>query len=85
MDAGASDNAPDKSAASAARKRQSDARASKLIECPFEVRIDGAPHDQFYDLRDAMASARAAKRSSSTSTVVVSDARTGKLVAKVED
>jgi hypothetical protein len=34
----------------------------KLIECPFVVRVDGVAHDQFYDFRDAVASARAAKR-----------------------
>jgi hypothetical protein len=32
-----------KSAAVAARSGQSDARSSKLINCPFKVRIDGAP------------------------------------------
>jgi hypothetical protein len=34
-------------------------RSAKLIECPFEVRIDGVVHDQFYNVRDALASARA--------------------------
>jgi hypothetical protein len=57
---------------------------SRLIEWPFEVRVDGALHDQFYDVRDAMASARAAKRNKPSSTVVVTDVRTGNLVIEVE-
>ena len=31
-------------------KRAGVERPAKLIECPFEVRIDGAAHDQFYDV-----------------------------------
>jgi hypothetical protein len=57
----------------------------KLIECPFEVRIDGMAHDHFYDVRDAVASARSAKRNKLSSTVVVTDVRTGKLVIEVEE
>jgi hypothetical protein len=57
---------------------------SKLVACPFEVRIDGNPHDQFYDVRDATASARIAKRLNPASVVVVTDVRTGKLVIPVE-
>jgi hypothetical protein len=34
---------------------------TKLIECPFEVHIDGVSRDQFYDVRDATAAARTAK------------------------
>ena len=57
---------------------------SKLVACRFEVRIDGNPHDQFYDVRDATASARIAKRLNPASVVVVTDVRTGKLVIHVE-
>ena len=53
---------------------------SKLVACPFEVRVDGALHDRFYDLRDAVASARIAKRDNPTRTVVVTDVRTRKVV-----
>jgi len=74
----------DKSAAAAAQRRQLDARSSKLVKCPFEVRIDGAPHDRFYDLRDATASARIAKRKNPMSIVVVADVTTGKLMIEVE-
>jgi hypothetical protein len=41
-------------------------------------------HDQFYDVHDAVASARQAKRDKPRSTVVVTDVRTGKLVIEVE-
>jgi len=67
----------DKTIAATAQHHQPDRRSSKLIKCPFEVRIDDAPHDQFYDLRDAMASARIAKRSNPMSIVVIADVRTG--------
>ncbi len=50
----------------------------------FEVRIDGGPHDQFYDLRDAAASARIAKQKNPVSIVVVIDVTTGKLMIEVE-
>ena len=74
----------DRSAAAAARRPQSEALSSKLIKCPFEVRIDGEPHDRFYDLRDAMASGRVAKRNNPMSIVVVVDVTTGKLMIEVE-
>jgi hypothetical protein len=57
---------------------------SKLVECPFEVRVDEVLHDRFYDVRDAIASARIAKRNDRNSRVIVMDARTGKLVIKIE-
>lgn len=66
------------------QKYGADARPAKLIDCPFEVRIDGALHDSFYNARDAMASARTAKRNMCGSTVVVTDVRTEKLVIEVE-
>jgi hypothetical protein len=56
----------------------------KLVACPFEVRIDGTRHDQFYDVRDAVSSARIAKRLNPASVVVVTDVRTEKLVIHVE-
>ena len=73
-----------KSAAAAGQRRQLHARSSKFIKFPFEVRIDGAPHDQYYDLRDATASARVAKRKNPMSIVVVADVTTGKLMIEVE-
>jgi hypothetical protein len=57
---------------------------SKLVSCPFEVHVDGARRDQFYDVRDATASARLAKRVNPRACVVVMDARTGKLVAEMQ-
>jgi hypothetical protein len=66
------------------QSRHLHANSLKLIECPFEVRIDDATHDQFYDLRDATASARVAKRKNPMATVVVTDVTTGKLMIEVE-
>ena len=73
-----------RSAAAAAQRPQSEALSSKLIKCPFEVRIDGEPHDRFYDLRDAMASGRVAKRNNPMSIVVIADVTTRKLVVEIE-
>ena len=84
VDAGMNDKVSDNPAASTAHRRKVDARSLKLIECPFEVRIDGAPHDEFYDLRDAIASARNAKGHNPASTIIVTDVRTGQLVFEVE-
>lgn len=59
-------------------------RPSKLVECPYEVRIDGVLRDQFYDVRDAIGFARKIKQKTSTSTVIIVDARTRKLAIEVE-
>lgn len=59
-------------------------RPSKLVECPYEVRIDGVLRDQFYDVRDAMGFARIIKQKNPMSTVIIVDARTGKLALEVE-
>jgi hypothetical protein len=71
--------------ASSLEKHVGGERPSKLIECIFEVRIDGMAHDHFYDVRDAVASARPAKRNKLSAAVVVTDVRTGKLVIEVEE
>lgn len=57
---------------------------SRLIDCPFEVRVDGALHDQFYDVGDALASALKAKRNMRSATVVVTERPTGKLVIEID-
>ena len=85
METDINDKVSNKSSAAAAHNRKIDVRSSKLIKCPFEVRIDGRQHDEFYDLRDAITSARTAKRDNPVSIAVVTDVRTGKLVFKVED
>jgi hypothetical protein len=69
---------------SAAHRRRSDIRPLKLIACHFAVRIDAALHDEFYDLRDAMASARIAKRDNPTAVITIADKRTGNLVFEAE-
>jgi hypothetical protein len=58
--------------------------SAKLVACPFEVRIDGAFHDHFYDVRDAIASARNAQREHLGSTIVVTDIKTKKLVIQID-
>ena len=59
-------------------------RPLKLVECPYEVRIDGVLRDQFYDVRDAIGFARTIKQKNPTSTFVIVDAKTGKLALEVE-
>jgi len=58
---------------------------TKLVECPFEVRVDNVLHDRFYDVRDAVAVAKQVKATKRAADVVVKDARTNKLVIKVDD
>ena len=57
---------------------------TKLVECPFEVRVDEVLHDRFYDVRDAVAVARKVKAGKRAADVVVVDTRTNKLVIKVD-
>jgi hypothetical protein len=56
----------------------------KLVACPFEVRVDGASRDRFYDVRDAMMSARALKKVNPSGTVLIVDTRTRKLVIEID-
>lgn len=58
---------------------------TKLVECPFEIRVDGILHDRFYDVRDAVAVARQIKETKRAADVMVIDARTNRLVVKVDD
>ncbi len=57
---------------------------SELIDRPFEVRVEGRAVDRFYDVRDAIACARAAKRAHQSSAVIVIDIRTEKPVFDLE-
>jgi hypothetical protein len=57
---------------------------AKLVECPFEVRVDKILHDRFYDVRDAVAVAKKVKGTQPGADVVVIDTRTNKLVIKVD-
>ncbi len=59
-------------------------RQAKLVACPFEVRIDGVLHDHFYDIRDAAANARAARKNHPMAAIVIMDARSGKLVLELD-
>ena len=47
---------------------------------PFEVRVDGARHGSFQDLRDAIEAAQIVKRERPSALVVVQDAATGQAV-----
>lgn len=59
------------------------AHAHKLVACPFVVVVDGNAHDSFYDVRDAIAAARAIQRGQQAARVAVTDTRTGKLVIEI--
>ncbi len=48
---------------------------TKLVECPFEVRVDEVLHDRFYDVRDAVAVAKQVKGTNRSADVVVVDTR----------
>lgn len=50
------------------------------LKRPFEVRVGGSRHGSFKDLRDAIASAKIAKRESPNAVVGVADAATGQFV-----
>jgi hypothetical protein len=56
----------------------------RLVACPFEVRVDGEMRDQFYDVRDAMMSAKTLKKNNPSATVLVVDARTRKIVIEID-
>ena len=51
---------------------------------PYEVRIEGVAKGRFEDLRDAISSARIAKRDRPASGITVVDRGTGQLVIEVE-
>lgn len=52
---------------------------------PYEVRIDGAKHDAFRDVRDAIAAARIKKREAPGAIVGVADVSTGQFLFEVQD
>jgi hypothetical protein len=74
------DNISDKPTTAQSRHSHAHAHSWKPIWCPFDVRIDGATHDHFYELRDATASDQVAKRKNPMATVVVTDVTKGKLM-----
>lgn len=49
-------------------------QSERLVECPFDVRVNDATYDRFYDVRDALAVARTLKRENPSAVVIVSDA-----------
>lgn len=52
---------------------------------PYEVRIDGAKHGAFRDVRDAIAAARIKKREVPGSLVGVADVTTGQFLFEVRN
>ena len=58
-------------------------KSHRLIYCPYKVLVDDEQIDEFYDVRDAIASARALKREQPNSDVSVSDQPSGRLVVKI--
>ncbi|MFO1126163.1 MAG: hypothetical protein U1E25_13475 [Methylocystis sp.] len=58
--------------------------STKLAEYPFEVRVDGVLRERFYDVRDAVTLAKRVKQATRPADVAVIDARTKKLVIKVD-
>lgn len=58
---------------------------TKLVQCPFVVCLNGAADDWFYDVRDALAVARAIKRDNPSAAVIVTDTRTRKLVIDISE
>ncbi len=60
-----------------------DRETRKLVSCPYKVLVDGKAVDEFYDVRDAVAAGRIAKRKSSFSHVIVSDQPSGRLIVEI--
>ena len=58
--------------------------AKRSLALPFEIQIDSIRKGRFDDVRDAIASARIAKRGQPLASVVVADAVTGRMVIEVE-
>jgi hypothetical protein len=63
------------------RRRSSE---NKTVSRPYEVRINSSRRGAFADLRDAIASARLAKREHPSALIVVTDRATGQLVIEVD-
>ena len=56
----------------------------KIAERPYEVRIDSVRRASFDDLRDAIGSAKIAKREYPGSLIIVTDALAGQIVIEIE-
>lgn len=54
------------------------------LALPYAVYLNGVPSGRFDDVRDAIASARIAKRKRPITEVMVMDAATGRMVIEVE-
>ena len=56
---------------------------TRLVNCPYKVLLNGNVVDEFYDIRDEISAARAAKSQSPNSQVTVSDEPSGRLIVQV--
>jgi hypothetical protein len=57
--------------------------ATRSRALPYEIRISGVRTGRFDDLRDAVASARIAKRWQPFADVIVADAATKKMIVEI--
>jgi hypothetical protein len=58
-------------------------KGKKLINRPFEVRIDGSLRGVFEEIRDAITSAQIAQQEHPSAFIAVADRLTGRLVAQL--
>ena len=58
-------------------------KANKLINRPFEVRIDGSGRGLFEEVRDAITSAQIAQLEHPSAFIAVADRLTGRLLAQL--
>lgn len=56
---------------------------ARLVKCPYKVLLDGAIADEFYDIRDAIASAHAFKKNYPNQLVKVTDDPSGRLIVEI--
>lgn len=66
------------------RARADRPASRELIAHPYEVRVDYTRRGRFEDLRDAIGSAKIAKRESPLARVTVADALAGYVVIEIE-
>lgn len=55
----------------------------RLVKCPYKVLVDGAIADEFYDIRDAIASAHAFKKNFPNHLIKVTDEPSGRLIVEI--
>jgi hypothetical protein len=56
---------------------------TRLVKCPYKVLLGGVIVDEFYDIRDAIASAHVLKTSHPNQFVKVTDEPSGRLIVEI--